>query len=411
MRIKAFTLSASLMWFLINLSAQTFTDSLNQQLEKLFEESTLTGMAVSIYNSDEILYSNSLGYADIGNKTPYSTKHIQNIGSVSKTYIAAALMKAVEAGKIKLDDSINDHLSFEVLNPNSPNIPIKVRHLATHTSAISDSKFYRNAYVLSEDISQWSKEQKSIKKVPISKMKDNVKMSLEDYLKAYLVKGGKFYSKSNYKKRSPGDKYQYSNVAAALLAQVIEGAVDEEFNTYSSQVVLQELGLTNSGWLHGDIDMNQHAILYGPDDKPLPKYELNTYPDGGMITSVDELTIYMMAMMNGFYGKSDYLKLESFREMMTPQWTRPEFTDTDTKGQNVGIIWDINDRQDNIGHNGSDPGTFSIITFNSKLNLGFVLLSNCGIDEEKSRLKSVSQLFAVMVDYGKKMNGNSPSKP
>ena len=125
-----------------------------------------------------------------------------------------------------------------------------------------------------------------------------------------------------------------------------------------------------------------------------------------MITSVDDLTTYMIAMMNGFYGKSDYLQPETFREMMTPQWSRTEFADTDTKGQNVGIIWDINDRQDNIGHNGSDPGTFSIVTFNSKLNLGFALLSNCGIDEEKSRSKSFTKLFQAMINYGKKMNGN-----
>ena len=221
----------------------------------------MTGIALSIYNADKILYTNALGYADIDNQVPYSTGHIQNIGSVSKTFVAAALMKAVEAGKLKLDDPINDHLSFTVLNPKSPNDPIKVRHLATHTSAIRDSKFYNKAYVISEDISLWTDEEKKIKRIPISKMIANKKMPLEDYLKAFLVKGGKYYSKSNYKRRSPGDKYQYSNVAAALLAQVIEGAVGEEFNDYSSRVVLQELGLHNSGWLLEDVDMTQHAIL------------------------------------------------------------------------------------------------------------------------------------------------------
>ena len=115
MNIKSIALILSVVVFTINGSAQSFSDTLNQELTQLFNESTFTGVAVAIYNSDEVLYKYALGFADIENHIPYATSHIQNIGSVSKTFIAAALMKAVESGKITLDDPINDHLSFKVI--------------------------------------------------------------------------------------------------------------------------------------------------------------------------------------------------------------------------------------------------------------------------------------------------------
>jgi len=389
----------------INLTfGQTVADSLDMELDKLMAKSTLTGMAVAIYNSDGVIYDHAAGYADISKKIPYSTAHIQNIGSISKTYIAVALMKAVESGKIDLDDSIDKYLDFKVINPFTPDKKITVRQLATHTSGVKDGKYYGKAYYLVEDISGWSSKEKRIKKIGLKKIKKNPKMSLEEYLKAHLVEGGKYYSKYNYLVEGPGATYKYSNVAAGLLGYVIGKAVGEDFNTYSTRVVLKELGLNNSGWMHADVDMSKHAMLYGPKDKKLPKYALTTYPDGGMITNIDEMAIYAIEMLRGYQGKSDYLSAETFQEMMTSQWTRPEFQNTNTKDEHIGIIWDLQEENEYIGHNGSDPGTFSFLRFFPDKDIGYVFLINCGIDEEESRWQSISDMFTHIAIYGKKLN-------
>lgn len=386
------------------LHGQTIKDSLDMELDRLMSESTLTGMAVSIYTSDKILYNHAAGYADIPNKVPYATSHIQNIGSISKTYVAAALMKAVEAGKINLDDPISKYLNFEVINPHTTDKKITVRHLATHTSGIKDWKGYWSAYYLAEDVSDWTADELKIKKVGINRILKNKALSLEQYLKAYLVKGGEFYSRKNFSKLGPAGKYQYSNVAAGLLGYVIGAAVGEDFPTYSHRVVLDELGIQNSGWKHADVDMSQHAVLYGPGDKKLPKYALTTFPDGGMITSLDGLAIFAMEMLRGYLGKSDYLSPETFQEMMTSQWSRSEFRNTNTDDEHVGIIWDIAEDASYIGHNGSDPGTFTFLRFFPEKDIGYVFMINCGIDEESSRMTTISDMFTHIAIYGRKLN-------
>jgi CubicO group peptidase (beta-lactamase class C family) len=56
--------------------------------------------------------------------------------------VGIALLKAQELGKLNLDDPIQKYLPFKVVNPNFSQIPITIRHLATHTSSILDNEFY-----------------------------------------------------------------------------------------------------------------------------------------------------------------------------------------------------------------------------------------------------------------------------
>ena len=61
------------------------------------------------------------------------------IGSITKTFTWIALMKAVEAGKIGLDDPVNDHLPPELQIPDEGfTLPIRIRHLMTHSPGFED---------------------------------------------------------------------------------------------------------------------------------------------------------------------------------------------------------------------------------------------------------------------------------
>ena len=59
-----------------------------------------------------------------------------NIGSVSKTITATAVLKLYETGKIDLNSNINDYLDFIVSTQITPTKPITVKQLLTHTSSI-----------------------------------------------------------------------------------------------------------------------------------------------------------------------------------------------------------------------------------------------------------------------------------
>ena len=51
----------------------------------------------------------------------------------------------------------------------------------------------------------------------------------------------------------------------------------------------------------------------------IPRYSLITYPDGGLISSISDMSKYLIEMIRGYHGESKILTKESFREMMSPQ--------------------------------------------------------------------------------------------
>ncbi len=117
-------------------------DSLNVALDKIYQQGLFNGFAVAIVDEKSTLYEKGFGFADAREKKPYTEKTIQNIASVSKTFVGITILKAQELGKLNLDDPVQKYLPFKVVNPNFPQIPITIRHLATHTSSILDNEFY-----------------------------------------------------------------------------------------------------------------------------------------------------------------------------------------------------------------------------------------------------------------------------
>ena len=128
-------------------SQTVFKDSLDLKLTQAFEKTKVPGFTAIIIDKNGIVYQKSLGYANVKNHVPYTTQTIENIGSVSKTFIAVTLMKAIELGYFNLATNISDILPFKVTNPYFPNYPITIKELATHTSAIIDNdSIYHKSY-------------------------------------------------------------------------------------------------------------------------------------------------------------------------------------------------------------------------------------------------------------------------
>ena len=109
---------------------------LDRKLSEIAGRGHLPGFGVSIVTSGGVLFQKGYGYADIETKIPYTKETLQNIGSISKTFIGISLMQLVEENRIRLEDDINRYLPFKVVNPHFPTEPILIRHLArTHFNA------------------------------------------------------------------------------------------------------------------------------------------------------------------------------------------------------------------------------------------------------------------------------------
>ena len=136
--------SSSLLTFpLTSIGKETLaTSELDRVILKTMAEQHIPGIAACIVNKHDVLWSNTYGWANLETRTPMSLDGIQNIGSISKTFVATAVMQLHELGLLDLDRDINDYLAFPIRNPNFPDTPITTRQLMTHTSSLRDGSAY-----------------------------------------------------------------------------------------------------------------------------------------------------------------------------------------------------------------------------------------------------------------------------
>ncbi|WP_299439222.1 serine hydrolase domain-containing protein [uncultured Aquimarina sp.] len=380
--------------------SQTNIQKLEHKLDSIYKNSSISGFGVSVITPDEILFEKGFGYADKAVEKGYTVNTIQNIGSVSKTFIGIALMKAIEQGKLSEDTPINDILPFKVEHPKFPETPILVKHLATHTSSILDTEAYEKSYVLEPDstldLESYTKEEQKEYKA----MSANKKYSLKDFLYNHLNPEGLWYSKKNYKKQKPGERYEYSNVGSALLAFVIELATETPFEEYTKKFIFDKLNMNNTGWSYASIDASKHSKTYTETGNEIPKYSLITYPDGGIRSSVKDLTLYLQELMKGHYGSGKILEKESFTEMMSPKISKAQFNTKKEIKDNYGFFWEVSPKG-KMGHNGSDPGILTLMYFNKNEKVGAIFFMNTSVEGDKELIKSVQNIWRSIKKYKK----------
>ncbi|MEP3208359.1 MAG: serine hydrolase domain-containing protein [Maribacter sp.] len=360
----------------LNVKAQKAEEKLHQKLDSIVKQGGLVGFGVSVFSTDDILYQKGYGYADKENDKPYTINTIQNIGSISKTFIGVSLMKAVELGLFSIDTPINDILPFQVVHAKHPEKQITIAHLATHTSGIYDTdKAYDMSYVLEnpEEVEPDIYDRNTAKYM--HELIKNKPMALGAFLKAYFTSEGSMYKKKNFLKTAPGEKYNYSNMGAALAAYCIEVASQKSFPEFTQEHIFSKIGIKNMGWSYDSIDEENHAKTYSDNGIALPKYSLNSYPDGGLRTSVFGLTKYAQEMINCYYGKGMVLTKEQCEEMMRAHLTKEHYRTKQEVKSNYGYFWERN-RNNIIGHNGGDPGIVTLMYYYEDIKLGAIFFTN-----------------------------------
>ena len=127
--------------------SQITAEEFNRYIKTELSKGTIAGMGIAIVTNDSILLSKGYGYADIQNKIPFSNNTVINIASISKSFIGVSIMYAMENNLLDLDNNVNELLSFNVINPHSPDQFITLRHLMGHTSGIKDEDtLYKASY-------------------------------------------------------------------------------------------------------------------------------------------------------------------------------------------------------------------------------------------------------------------------
>ncbi len=356
--------------------------SLDSTLTRAVTEAGIVGLATAVIVDGRVVWTRAYGFADRDTQTPLTTRTVMNLASVSKTTIGVSMMRLVAEGKLSLDENINQYLPFEVRNPNHPDARITLRHLATHTSGITDRRdFYASLYR------------------PV----DEPDMALDSLLRSYLVAGGSNYSTDNFLTVAPGRSRDYSNLAATLAAYIVQRAAGESFDAHTRRVIFAPLGMKSAGWFWSQVDSTVHSRLYEQDSTSTNRvahYELTSYPDGGLRMSVDDLSRYFaMLLNNGTLDGVLIIDSASLAEMKRFHWTttnKPD--DYELTEGNTGLFWRTKFNGQRIGHGGNDPGVSVEMLTDAAGRVGIIYMSNTSLYRVANR--HLNTIIDALTSYG-----------
>lgn len=304
---------------------------------------------VLVAQKGKIIYEKSFGLADRELNVKNNPEGKFQIGSLTKQFTASAIMQLVEAGKLKLTNTIGTYF---------PGFPkgdsITIHMLLNHTSGIRNytdiPEFWRIAATPIEKDSMIA----LIKRQPL------------DF--------------------SPGSKWNYSNSGYFLLGDIIEKTTGQSYSDYVLNKVIKKAGLKNTfvnrwdsilvnrvkGYMKGENGWQNamYISMEGP------------YSAGAIISTVEDLYKWNNALF-----ENKVISPASLTKMTTPY----------LQHYGYGLLIDTFYHHLRVGHSGGIPGFISYLARFPADNVVVVVLSNSSGNSPAIANALAATLFGIPV--------------
>jgi CubicO group peptidase (beta-lactamase class C family) len=290
----------------------------------------------------KVIYAGAHGVRRLGANERLTPQHVFHFASVSKPFVATAIMQLVESGKLDLDAPVTKYLPyFSLSDERFRNITI--RRMLNHTSGMPDVEDY-----------EWNKPQFD-------------EGAAERYVRAM---------RSELLLWNPGSAWQYSNMAFDALGDVIAKGSGKSFEAYVRTNILEPLRMDHSSFIYPEIDDAFRTTGHvGNPARVSDVYPYNRRhaPSSTLNSSVVDMTRWMLVNLNR--GELDGRRILQARSHDL-LWTAT--IKTSMNGARLGLSWFIGEHagRRTVFHPGGDTGFRSYILLVPDERLGIVLVSN-----------------------------------
>ena len=322
-------------------------------IQSIMQSNPVVGLSVAVVKNNKVIYNHSFGFKDVEKQLPLQNDNIFRIASISKSFTTTAIMQLVAEKKISLDQDVSELVGFKIRNPKFPNTVITLKMLLSHRSSINDSEGY---------------------------------FSLDAIDQAKNPNFAKCYNAYE-----PDKGYMYCNLNYNLAGSILEKQTGVRFDKYIQQKILDPLGLYG-GYNVNALDSNLIAKIYefnaetqgftlSPNAYAPRTEEINNYtmgrstpifsPTGGMKISANDLAKYMI--MHSQLGKYKGGRMISKK---LSQQMQAIISEEENYGMALETSTQLIPGKTMIGHTGVAYGLYSIMFFEPKEKIGFVVISN-----------------------------------
>lgn len=343
MRIKFFT--AILIGTLYQISfAQNFDKTKLDNYFNALEANNKFMGSVAVSKGGVIIYSKTVGFSDVENNVKANELSKYRIGSITKTFTAVLVLKAMGEKKIKLDEKLSRYYPT-IKNADK----ITIEDLLYHRSGI-------HSFTDDDDYESWSTQPKTKKE-----------------LTNIISKGDSEFE--------PGSKFKYSNPNFILLSFILEDIYGKSYAELLQEKIIKPLGLSNTFFGEYINEKNNECYSYSFTNKNWVKEsETNTsipMGAGGIVSTPTDLTKFSEALFSG-----KIISEKSLEQMTTLK-----------DGFGMGIFPLPFHEIKGLGHTGAIDGFSSILVYFPDNKVSFALISNG--DNYNNNSISIAVLSAV----------------
>jgi len=275
---------------------------LDAEITDMMEKYGLPSVSACVIHEGAIMWQGYYGYSDVENQVEPDIGTIYYVASVSKLFILTAVMQLEEQGLIDLDNDINDYLPISIRNPNFPDIPVTARILLTHTSGLN-----------------WPRYDWEVPGIYDSFPPDEAPRPTE-WIPEFLLPGGEHYTTNIWKETKPGEFEYYSNIGSNVLAYIVEQVSGMDFREYCKERIFLPLGMMSTSYNYADLNMSKLASHYKDDYSVKMPFDDRVYASGGLKTTIHDLSIFLILVMNeGKYNNVKLLEERSIEKMLSLQ--------------------------------------------------------------------------------------------
>ena len=282
--------------------------------------------SVAVSKNGEIIYTKSIGFADVEKNIRATENSKYRIGSISKSFTTVLVLKAVEEKKLDLNQTI-DKWFPTIKNAKK----ITVNYLLSHRSGIHN-------FTDDKDYLTWNTQPKT-----------------EKEMVEIITKGGSDFE--------PNSKAEYSNSNFVLLTYILEKTFKKSYSDLLQNYIVKPIGLTNT-YVFGKINTNNDeckSYSFSGTWKLEPETDF-TIPlgAGAIISTPTDLTKFADALFDG-----KLLKPESLEKMETIK-----------DGYGLGLFQIPFYKSIGYGHTGGIDGFSSVYSHFADENISYALTSN-----------------------------------
>ena len=336
-------------------------DEFRLAAQKVLDETGVPGAGIALVRQSGVEWAGGVGLADRDRRTPVTADTHFRAGSISKTFIAMALVQLSEDGDLDLDTPIAE-IASEVPfnNPWEPGDPVRVIHLLQHTAGFDDMHFNEVYNAL-----------------------DPPDLPLLEVLRRN--------PRSRDVRWRPGTRVAYSNPGFAVAGYLIEKITGNPYEDFVTARTFTPIGMNTSSFHLTPADEALLAKGYRARTGPAVGYsQIYLRPAGNLHTSPLELGKFVHVLLN--WGETaDQLVIDP--EYLS-NMEHPRTSLASESGLRVGygsaIAASATEGFPMLGHGGGIDGFSSLYAYSAGRDVGYVVLLNSTHSPEAMR--RISQL-------------------